>query len=390
MTEKISYEQYITQKIETGEISKSEGEIISGFIGRRKSTKNTSHATQKKHVYNAIGICRILHANNATLDKCTGDDLFKVVQEISNTNTQNSRQTKITILKSLAKYIDQWHHEIPDLIRQLDDVKAGSAERNTKEILTYEEWEKVLNTPMSAKDRAIIAMMYDGYHRPMEILTLKWSDLKVTKKGIEYRIKFKTNKKRTVLQKKETTAILELWRQELGAEYGTDPRPVFPDKDGMPYKTITPIKVLFQELREKTGIKKLVPSMIRNTAITHDVESELPLSYICLRAWGDTYNDLINIYADPNSSRLQADVQSREDHNIKTMRKRKIESVMICPYCNTVNMPNARFCSDCCSPLTEDAKQIINLKKNEIANNLLISQELFNEMLEKAKSEGRI
>lgn len=390
MSEKIPYDQYISQKISSGEISQSEGDIILGFVGRRQSTKGTIHTTQKKHAYNAVGICRILHSHGTTLDECTGEYLYKVVEKISQINTQNSRQTKISILKGLAKYIDQWHHKIPDLVQQLDDVKAGSAERNTKEILTYEEWDVVLNAPMSAKDRGILAMMYDGYHRPMEVLKLKWSDLKVTKKGIEYRIQFKTNKKRTFLQKKETTAILELWRQELGAEYGTDPRPVFPNKDGLPYKTITPIKELFRELRKKTGISKLVPSVIRNTAITHDVESELPISYICLRAWGDTYNDLINIYADPNSSRLQAEVQSREDNNIQHRRRRKIESVVICPQCNTINIPSARFCTECTTPLTEESIKMMQQNKTEIATNQLINQEIFNMMLEKAKKDGKI
>jgi len=389
VSKKVTFDQYLGEKLDADEISAYEKEIIARWIGRRKSTKNTSHATQKKQAYNAVAICQILHENGAALDTCHGGDLYQVVEDITESCTQNSRQTKITILKGIAKYIDQWHHQIPDLSRQLDDVKAGSAERNVKEILSLEEWDTVLNTPMSAKDRAMIALMYDGYHRPKEILILKWSDLKVTKKGIEYRITFKTKKPRTILQKKETTAILELWRQELGAKYGEDPRPIFPDKNGLQYKSTTPVRDLVDDLREKTGLK-MSPSSFRNTGITHDVEAGLPTSYICLRAWGDTYNELINIYADPSSSRFQADIQGREEVSVETaLKRRKIAAVVICPSCEAVNAPGAQYCNDCGAGLTKEAVMLLAATKGSLAENQSISQEKFNEMLAIAQKQGK-
>ena len=47
--------------------------------------------------------------------------------------------------------------------------------------------------------------------------------------------------------------------------------------------------------------------MLRTTAITHDVDAGLPVSYICLRAWGEPYNDLINLYTKPDSGKIQRD-----------------------------------------------------------------------------------
>jgi hypothetical protein len=60
-------------------------------------------------------------------------------------------------------------------------------------------------------------------------------------------------------------------------------------------------------LKKKTGIKNLKPSILRTSSITHDVNSGLPISYICLRGWGESFNDVINIYTKPDSARIQKD-----------------------------------------------------------------------------------
>ena len=64
---------------------------------------------------------------------------------------------------------------------------------------------------------------------------------------------------------------------------------------------------MFDRLRKETGIKTLKPSVLRNSALTHDVESGLPVSYVCLRAWGEPYNELINLYTKPDSGKIQRD-----------------------------------------------------------------------------------
>ena len=189
----------------------------------------------------------------------------------------------------------------------MDDVKAGSVARNRKEALSLDEWDRLINLPMSARDRAMLAVMYDGYHRPKEVLILRWCDLHTNDRGdIEYEITFKTEKTRTIVQKPGTTEILEAWRRECGAVL-TDNKPIFPAPDGKPYETITVLAKMFDRLRKETGIKTLKPSVLRNSALTHDVESGLPVSYVCLRAWGEPYNELINLYTKPDSGKIQRD-----------------------------------------------------------------------------------
>ena len=196
----------------------------------------------------------------------------------------------------------------------------------------------------------MIAMLYDGYHRPREILLLQWSDLRVNQSGhIEYEITFKTEKTRTIVQKGTTTAVLEMWRQECGANYGDD-TPMFPDRGGRPYKSTTVLRDLFARLRR-----------LRNIAITHDVEAGLPTSYICLRAWGEPYNPMINVYARPDSGRMQEELHGKNGLDVVKIDSigRHTRNVRLCPACQKPNPHDAMYCYKCGRALTIEGERVM-------------------------------
>ena len=298
--------------LETCSLPKEDREIIAGYIEQRNAIKPTSIRTKGKQAYEAAWIAANL--GGAALSSCTVHDLLKAAGAASSGEyTKNSRQTKIMTLKVLARYIHRFHHEIQNLDLLTLDVKAGSAECDTKDLITVDEWHRLINTPMPARDKAMIALLYDGYHRPKEILLLRWSDMQVRKDGaIQYVITFKTEIPRTIVQKNWTTRILKAWARESGGIIGESPGPVFPSTlTGDFYQTIEPVVLLCERLREKTGINHLIPSVLRNSAMKHDADQGMPVSYICLRAWGVTYNRMINIYMKPDSGRIQADQHRR-------------------------------------------------------------------------------
>ncbi|MGA9621449.1 tyrosine-type recombinase/integrase [Methanoregula sp.] len=299
--------------LDSQEISHAERDIIKGFIEQRNAIKPTSFRTKGKQAYESVWICKILRENKSSLDACTVHDLLKVAGNAgSGAFTKNSRQTKIMTLKTLSQYIHRFHHPINNLDLLTHDVKAGAAECYTKKTLSMNEWKRLINTPMPARDRAIIAMLYDGYHRPKEILLLNWSDLHVNSEGVvEYEIRFKTEIPRTIVQKPWTTQILKIWARETGAKIGETNSPIFPAPDGGHYVTINVLADVFGDLKKKTGFAHLMPSVLRNSAMKHDADNGMPVSYICLRAWGVTYNKMINIYMKPDSAKIQGD-QHRE------------------------------------------------------------------------------
>lgn len=301
-------------------ISDAEREILIGYIDHRNRIKPTGPRTKGKQAYEGVWIGVTLRTKTREKSKrekkgkekslvdCTVHDLLLVAGEASSgAFTKDSRQTKIVTLKALAKYIDRFHHRIENL-DLLDDVKAGSVAKNRKIAISLDDWDKIRGLPMSAKARAEIYMMYDGYHRPGELAVLKWSDLKEDPetKEIQYDITFKTEKTRTIVMRSAAIEVLEDWRKECGALL-TDNTPIFPAPGGGHYQTITHLAKLFKKLKEKSGVKNLMPSILRNSGPQHDLEAGYPVSYVCLRMWGEPYNELINLYTKPDSGRIQRD-----------------------------------------------------------------------------------
>lgn len=386
-----------TNYISNYDMAPEERDILIGYIEQRNAIRPTAPTTRAKQGYIGCGIVTVLNGHGARLDTCTVQDLLKVAGEASSGRfTRNTRQTWIIMLKALGTYVHRFHHPIENLDLLTHDVRAGAASKNRKEALTLEEWDTVLNYPMPARDRAILALLYDGYHRPYEVLLLKWSDLKTNEQGaIEYEITFKTERSRTIVQKPGTTAILESWRRECGRK-PDDAIPIFPTSGRDQYRSINVLKNLFDWLKEGTGIVKLKPSVLRTTAITHDVEAGLPISYICLRAWGEPYNNLINLYTKPDSARIQSDQHKKA--GIKPMKILgssdgfSVSKANVCRTCATINPPDKIFCMKCGQPLTEEAVRQISdtrswLQNKEVYQELCAENERLKSRMDRLEEE---
>jgi integrase len=342
--------------------------ILDGWIESRAAANKTSVRTQAKQRHIAYKIISILHDKKTSLDRAQGKDFAKVAAALGNEVTQNSRQTIISQLKSMVRFIQE-SRTVEDAPSILEKVKGGSPSKQNKGVLSLDEWERLLNAPMSSKERAYLAVLYDGYHRPGEPYTLKWSDLKVNPSGaIEYKINFKTGIERTIVQKPETTGILEMWRKESGHSYG-DSALVFPDNSGNQYKSLMQAIKLCRRLQEHLELTELKPSSIRNTSISHDVQARLPLVYICLRAWGMPYNDMINIYAKANSAQMQVDQHAQSNGHTPPVveeKPRVIKSLRDCPSCKKPNAMDGSFCIYCGQNLDGKSLGIITTLQEQL------------------------
>lgn len=339
--------------------------IIEAWIESR-AANGTTERTQAKQRHLAYKIIEVLHRDNKTLETANGKDFARAAAAISQKVTQNSRQTIISQLKSIVKFI-QKDRAIKDADLILVDVKAGSPSKQNKGVLTHEEMAAILNAPMSSKERAYLAMLYDGYHRPYEPYILKWRDLKINSSGtIEYKITFKTGIERTIVQKPDTTAILELWRRESGHTYKDDAY-IFPDNHGHQYTTLMQSIRLMARLEKYTGLHDLKPSSIRNTAITHDVMAGLPLTYICMRAWGEPYNDMINIYVKANSSQMQTDQHAKNGQPALKIHEKPVKVLRACPSCGKQDVMQSAFCPFCGANMDGKTPGIVKEQADKIA-----------------------
>ena len=71
-----------------------------------------------------------------------------------------------------------------------------------------------------------------------------------------------------------------------------------------------------------------------------------------MRAWGEPYNDMINIYVKSNSAQMQIDQQAKNGQQAhvdvgEVIEPRKIKILEECPHCHKNNFAGGTFCSFC-------------------------------------------
>lgn len=337
------------------QLTQTELEIVTGFIAATKS--GAKPRTQKKVRHLLIKMIATLHENRegVTLDTASYDDLKAIADNLKNASgkpiTQNSRQSFITTLRAIIEYMESGlEMTITGSKYGFSKIKGGAPSRDNKEIISAEDFERVMSCKMTTRERALVYTMWDGCLRPGEPLALRWSDFKASDNGLSYKIKFKTERVREILMSQDARAVLEQWRMASGASYGVE-SPVFPDRCGRKYSTIEPVVKLFRRLRAETGLDAMSPGCIRNSAITRDYDLQYSIEYICRRCWGEAYNPMVNIYVSmAKSIRAQRAEQERITGGAAISEPKKpvrVVKMKPCPQCGTATPMDSVFCAKC-------------------------------------------
>ena len=297
----------LVEYLDNVDLPKEEKKIIFDYIKSREM----SGKTEKGRACIFVKLSKYLHESDSSFTTLKMDDITQLSKKIKAECKPNTKQTYISNLKSISKYINKKHHKIEGIFEELSDIKAGSpVPGEDKTVLIENEWFTLLNSKgLTVRDRAMLQLLYNGYHRPKEILLLKWSDFKPSDDGsYSYIMIFKTGKPRYIQMSNETKNILLEWRKWLGNV--PDDSPVFPRRDGTFYHTNQIIDALFR----KINIKHFTPSCVRPTAITHDVsQADTNTTTVCLKAWGKANSELISTYAAKvDSLKLQREAYQRD------------------------------------------------------------------------------
>jgi hypothetical protein len=124
---------------------------------------------------------------------------------------------------------------------------------------------------------------------------------------------------------------------------------------------------LYRQIRriaERAGIKtKVHPHIFRHTRITNLMEKKIPESIIKKMMWGSLTSDMLATYGHLVST--STDDALLESAGIK--RTERIEDNALaprqCPACHLINGPTQRFCGNCGTSLTEEARATLTATK---------------------------
>lgn len=211
---------------------------------------------------------------------------FKGIREVTIllNASEKAEWTKNDIKKILRRFLRHLFKRKPELDDMLELIKCKSDSEafnhsriNENTLIDEHELEKILKRCSTYKQKAILALLFEGALRPQELRFLRWSDVKIDfEVGSVTVFSNKTRKSRTI-PIKDSVYHLRQWKQNFeftdvkGEDY------IFPNpRDRTKPLSNNALPVMFKRLSQKAGIdKNIFPYLLRHSRLTK-VSQELP------------------------------------------------------------------------------------------------------------------
>jgi integrase len=298
------------------------------------------------------------------IQNCATADILLAIKSIRESKTfkPNYKRQLVSAGKAFCIWASKTNKKID--AAEIESVKLPVVQWKTKtpdDMLTVAEITTVIKSARTARDKALLSMLYDGSNRPVELLRLRWRDIISDEFGYYFVTDAKTRKERHIRLTNQSIPYLDQWR-------GEHPNPT-PDQYvfctiNAPNKGIRPLTIdnvqrMIKLLKRNTGIKKLKASIFRPTKITHDVASGVELPYVMKKNWGSLRTKMIDVYTNLDAGYMdEVALRSAGMDRIAALKEKKIYRLEppVCPICHKVNLLGSKYCSDCMYPLTEEAK----------------------------------
>jgi len=392
---------HISDSVAKGSLSPTEGDLLLAYIVEIQSQEGGSPEWMKNKYHLLYRCIQTLHEQTgATLDACTTVD---VLQTVGALRTSEYSPNYIRQLIHKMRDINIWLAEQNPALseKKIAAIKLPPLRTKNKgadDMLSKDEVLRLIAACGNSRDRAIVAMLYDGACRAADILALNWGDVVFDQYGAYFVTRQKTGRRRRV-RLTLSVPYLAAWRGDYrpGEPSGDAPLFITLKKHRGGYFRISKdvVDTVLVRLREDTGIRKAMPSIFRPTRTTHDVEDGVPLPVIMLRNWGHLGTKMIDVYTNPSDEYVDQTIL--EHAGMKTPREVRHSDAAkmnpkICPWCgepNPVHLSRVDICYHCGQPMTKEAATAVDEFKRAIASNEKIKEEVWKSILE-LKSEGKI
>jgi integrase/ribosomal protein L37E len=259
-----------------------------------------------------------------------------------------------------------------DLKKISPNLKAPALDldgRKPSMMLSGEEIKTLIETAHTSRDRAIIAMMYEGSLRPIEVISATWNDLNFDKFGAQFTTNKKTGKSRYIRLIMAAPYLLA-WKNDHPQPYPD--MPIFVSLKSA--RIITPLtqsglKTLIYALgREALPGKEIFPYLLRHSRITGLIADEVPESIVKMQGWGSVNSRMLGTYTHLSNIDMDRVLLSRAGITTEEIKKDESLKPPQCTHCGKVNLVTAKFCDECGTPLTDDVRQYLETKTRAIEN----------------------
>jgi len=376
-------ESSLIKKIKTGILTEEDAGIIRTFISEVSATKSISNARRFKLTSMLANSRKWV---TVPFRQMTTPDLFMGLDAIQNDPklTQNSKGDFIRCLKRVSLWMIENDLASPGLkpekVRKITPP-AYTSDKDPGQMLTPSEVKAMIDVAGNSRDRALIAVLYEGGLRIGEVGNLQWKQVQFSDWNVSLKINFKTGKTRHIPLVMSMPYLKSL-ANDRGACEPEDFVFLTPRGEPLQYQAV---RNCLKRIGKKAGINKpLNPHGFRHSRITEMVREGFGEAIVKKVAWGHQNSKMMAVYThlvDDDVDRAIA-----EKYGIvsaaKKIRDQALDPVQ-CSRCGSINQPGARFCDKCGLALSDTvAMELEGLKSaiHEDPRYIAILKEIQNRM----------
>ncbi|WP_456469254.1 tyrosine-type recombinase/integrase [Archaeoglobus sp.] len=296
---------------------------------------------------------KIVQVAEKNLSDFQKSDVKKVINhyQILRNSGDVSDGSVFEIKKTLKKFFRWYGRE--ELVNWFS-VGNVKSKLSPMDLITEEEFERMMNACTNSRDRALISLLYETGARIGEVGSMRVKDITFD----EYGAVIWLPRSKTVRRK-----LRVVYSTRFLAEWLTD-HPLKDNPDAPLWIKLTgsrrlqameypDVRSQLKKIAKRAGIKKRIyPHLFRHTRATR-LLSKVPESIGAKYMGWINGSKMVGVYVHLSSE--DVDEAILKMHGIKTNGSRNDLEVRQCPRCTMINPATSRFCSRCGLPLTEEA-----------------------------------
>jgi len=256
--------------------------------------------------------------------------------------------------KSILKMLLHWMGKDGDWIKS----KIPKRDIQPEDMLDQADVNAMIDAAKSLRDKAFIATLFEGGFRVGELAGARIKDVVIDSQGTILMVRGKTGLRRVRLV--TSTPFISQW---INAHPGRNDResPLWVYSDRMEPLRYPAIRKQLTEIAQKAGIKKKVnPHNFRHSRATY-LASRLTEAQMEKYLGWEHGSDMPRIYV--HMSGRDVDAAIMEMYGLGGSEKKIEETVKKCPFCETMNSIEAKFCYMCKRPLEITAEGVLDLEE---------------------------
>jgi len=332
-------------------ITQTDADLIREFIAEARATAHISNDRAFKLAYTLIGWREFVgpFADLTTAGIFAGMDALAMATKADGSPryTANTKADYTNFLKRFVTWLYENGYAPNVRIEKIRKIRTATYDAVTKTaemMLSEDEVRAMIEACTNSRDRALVAVLYEGAFRIGEIATLRWGQVRFSEWNCSITVSFKTKKPRTIPIIMALPYLVQ-WRNDYPVSYAEDGFVFLTEGRHRQLQYAGTTKQL-RRIAKRAGIEKHVtPHLLRHSRITNLVKAGTNESIIKRIAWGSQSTKMMGTYlhlADEDIETEMARVAGVEPPDRK--RRRASLEPRQCPRCFRINAPTDRYC----------------------------------------------